>query len=130
MNIKATSIGVRAIVGAFALGAAFLAGDAAARVFDVKVAIHVSTQGIDVKQAAGAQELYRRIQHAADVACSYGDRIDLKPVKSFYECHEEALGNAVRSVNAPLLTEVYLQTHTIQQASSYGIHVPKQVASN
>lgn len=129
MYSKVTSIGVRSVVGALALGAALLAGDAAARVYDVKVAIHASTRGIDLKQPAGAQELYRRIQHAADAVCTYGNRLDLKPVESFANCHEDALGNAVRSVNAPLLTEIYLQSHTVQQASSYGIRVPKQVAS-
>ena len=130
MYIKATNIGVRSIVSAFALGAAFLVADAAARVFDVKVAIHVSTAGIDVKQPEGAQELYRRIQHAAHVACTYGDRVDLKPVTPLATCYEQALGNAVHSVKAPLLTEIYLQSHTIQQAASYGIQIPKQVASN
>jgi UrcA family protein len=129
INMKATSIGVRAIAGCFALGAAFLAGDAAAKAFDVQVAIHVSTKGIDVRQPAGAEELYRRIQHAAYVACTYGNRIDLKPVGDPVGCSEEAVGSAVRSVDAPLLTEIYLRTHTIQQASSYGIHVPKQVAA-
>ncbi len=128
MFVKATSAGIKS-VAALALGAALVVGNAEARVFDVKVAIHVSTQGIDVKQPAGAQELYRRIQHAAYAACTYGDRVDLKPADDVDKCHEEALGNAVRSVNAPLLTEVYLQTHTVQQAASYGIKVPRQLAA-
>jgi UrcA family protein len=127
--MKATNIGVRTIVGCLALGAALVAANAVANTFDVQVAIHVSTKGIDVKQPAGAEELYRRIQHAAYVACTYGNRIDLKPVDDPAGCHEEAVGGAVRSVNAPLLTEIYLRTHTIQQASSHGIQVPKQVAA-
>jgi UrcA family protein len=130
MYVKETSIGVRPLVRAFALVAALVAGNAGAKSFDVDVAIHVSTHGIDVNQPAGAQELYKRIQHAAYVACTYGDRIDLKPAESYVDCREKALGNAVRSANAPLLTQIYLQTHTIQQASTYGIRTPKQLASN
>ena len=60
--------------------------------------------------------LYDRIQHAADVACTHGNRIDLEPIYNPKVCHEQALGDAIRSINAPLLTQVYLETHTLQQA--------------
>ena len=130
MYINAANIGVRSLVGVTALCALLFVGAAGAGEFNVKVAIHVSTQGIDLKQPAGAEELYRRLQHAAYVACTYGNRIDLKPADSYGTCSEEALGESVRSVNSPLLTEVYLQTHTASQAAVYGIHVPRQVAAN
>ena len=44
-------------------------------------------------------------------------------------CYEKALGNAIRSTNVPLLTQVYLETHTLRDAAARGIDVPVQVAS-
>jgi hypothetical protein len=85
----------------------------------------VSTQGLDLHYSAGAQEFYARLKHAADVACTHGNRFDLKPVG----CSEKALGEAIRSANLPLLTQVYLETHTLRQASAYGIEPPAQLAA-
>ena len=56
-------------------------------------------------------------------------RVDLKPVTDRKRCYEKALGSAVRSANSPLLTQVYLQTHTPQEATALGIDVPVQVAA-
>src|ERR1700722_4615279 len=44
-------------------------------------------------------------------------------------CYEKALGNAVRSANLPLLTLVYLATHTLQEAAAGGIGVPEMIAA-
>ncbi len=44
-------------------------------------------------------------------------------------CYEKALGNAVRSANMPLLTQVYLETHTLREAAARGIDVPVQMAA-
>jgi UrcA family protein len=118
-----------AVVYALALSGALVAGAAAAKEYDVKVAISVSTKGIDLRKPAGAQELYARIQHAALVACSYGNRVDLQAVSNPVACHDQAIGDAVRSVNSPLLTQVYLETHTTRQAAAHGIQVPGQLAA-
>ena len=108
---------------------ALFAAEVVAKEYDVKVGIGVSAKGIDLKQPAGAQELYARIEHAAVVACSYGNRVDLQAVTNPVACHEQAVGDAVRSVNSPLLTQVYLETHTSRQAAAHGIKVPGQVAA-
>ena len=112
MSIKTTVVYARCLAGALALFGAFLSADAAANSYEVTVGIHVSMKGIDLRQPAGALELYGRIQHAAGVACSYGNRVDLKDVSNPVACHEQAVGDAVRSVNSPLVTQVYLETHT------------------
>ena len=44
-------------------------------------------------------------------------------------CYEKALGNAIRAANLKLLTQVYLVTHTLQEAAARGIDVPVQVAA-
>ena len=43
-------------------------------------------------------------------------------------CAEDALGNAIRSVNRPQLTMVYLRSHNIQTAEAHGIRIPILVA--
>jgi hypothetical protein len=48
-------------------------------------------------------------------------RVDLKPVANEDACYEKALANAIRSVHSPLLTQVYLETHTLRQAAASGI---------
>ena len=130
MYIKAAPACAMFIAGAVAISGPLLAGEGAAKNYDVKVAIHVSTKDLDLHQAAGAQTLYERIRHAADVACTHGNRVDLKPAGNVVVCRDEALGDAIRAVNAPLLTKVYLQTHTLQQAAAHRIRVPEQVAAN
>lgn len=129
MNIKTSVIRTHSTLGAVAIAGALFAGDVAAQGHDVTVAIHVSAQGLDVHQPAGAQKFYVRLQHAADVACTHGNRVDLKPSGDPVGCYEKALGEAIRSANLPLLTQAYLETHTLRQAAAYGIEVPAQVAA-
>ena len=63
------------------------------------------------------------------MACTRADRAGLAPVDSVPRCVEQALGDAVRAGNKPLLTKAYLSTHTLQQAASHGIEVPAQLAA-
>jgi UrcA family protein len=130
MYIKAAHACAMFIAGAVAIAGPVLAGESAAKDYDVKVAIHVSTKGLDLQQPSGAKMLYERIQHAAEVACTHGNRVDLKPAGNWIVCRDEALGNAIRSVNAPVLTQIYLQTHTLREAAAHRIEVPEKVAAN
>jgi UrcA family protein len=93
------------------------------------VAIHVSTQGLDLRQPPGAHEFYTRLQRAARVVCTHGNRVDLEPSPDPEGCYEKALGDAIRSANVPLLTQVYLATHTLREAPARGIDVPAQIAA-
>jgi UrcA family protein len=118
-----------AVLGAAAIACTLFAGNVVAKDHKVTVAIHVSTQGLDLSQPAGAHEFYRRLQHAADVVCTHGNRVDLTPSDDPKGCYEKALGDAIRSANVPMLTQVYLATHTLQEAAARGIEVPAQVAA-
>jgi UrcA family protein len=129
MYVKAAFVNAHSTLAAVAIAGTLFAGNVAAQGHDVTVAIQVSTQGLDLHTPAGAQEFYGRLKHAADVACTHGNRVDLKPSGDPVACHEKALGEAVRSVNLPLLTQVYLGTHTLRQAAAYGIEAPAQVAA-
>jgi UrcA family protein len=117
------------LVVAAVAGMLFGGNAAAAEDHKVTVAIHVSTRGLDLSLPAGAHQFYTRLQIAAGVACTHGNRVDLKPAPDPVGCYEKALGDAIRSANVPLLTQVYLETHTLRQAAARGIDVPAQVAA-
>jgi len=129
MYTKTAVMSARSVLGAAAVACTLLAGNVAAEDNDVIVAIHVSTQGLDLRQPAGAQEFYTRLQRAARVACTHGNRVDLAPAPDPEGCYEKALGDAIRSANVPRLTQVYLETHTLRQAAARGIDVPAQMAA-
>jgi UrcA family protein len=117
------------VLGAAAVACTLFAGSVAAKDRVVIVAVHVRTQGLDLSQPAGAHEFYRRLQRAARVACTDGNRVDLAPALDPEGCYEKALGDAIRSANLPLLTQVYLVTHTLGEAAARGIDVPAQMAA-
>ena len=122
-------VSYRFVLGAVALACTLFGGNVAQAGHDVTVAIHVSTQGLDISQPAGAEKFYARLKHAAQVACTHGNRVDLEPSPDPAGCSEKALGDAIRSVNMPLLTLFYLKTHTLWQAATHGINAPAQMAA-
>jgi UrcA family protein len=117
------------VSGAAAVACILFGGNAAANDNNVTVTLHVSTQGLDLSQPAAAHEIYTRLQRAAEVVCTHGNRVDLQPLFNPVGCSEKALGDAIRSANVPLLTQAYLQTHTLLQAAAYGIALPAQMAA-
>jgi UrcA family protein len=129
MYTKADVMSAWTVLGAALVACTLFAGNVAAKDQEFTVAYRVSTQGLDLRQPAGAHEFYSRLKHAAQVVCTHGMRVDLKPVTDENACYEKALGDAIRSVNLPLLTQVYLATHTLQQAAARGIGVPMEVAA-
>jgi len=126
---KRALVSPRALLGAAAVACALVAANVAANGHDVTVAIHVSTQGIDLSQPVGAHQFYERLQNAAWLACTRANRVGLEPVADPIACYEKALGDAIRSANRPLVTQVYLATHTLREAAARGIDVPAQVAA-
>jgi UrcA family protein len=129
MYTKTAVTSARCVLGAAAVACTLFAGSVAAQDHEIIVAIHVSTQGLHLSQPAGAQEFYIRLQRAARVACTHGNRVDLVPAPDPEGCYEKALGDAIRSANVPLLTQVYLATHTLREAAARGIDVPAQIAA-
>jgi len=129
MYTKTAPTGRWSLVGTAAVVCALFGGDALADGHNVSVAIQVSTQGLDLNQRADAQAFYVRLQNAAWVACTRGNRVNLVPVDDVTGCREEALGRAIRSAKMPMLTQIYLETHALQQAAKYGIEVPAQLAA-
>ena len=114
------------------LGAALicmlLCGTLAAQDRMVTIAVPVSAHGLDLTRMKDAQTFYTRLRTAAWVACSSGDRVDLVPVDDYKVCYETTLASAVRSAKAPLITRLYLSTHTFEEAVAQGFYGRTQMA--
>jgi UrcA family protein len=130
MQIKPAISAARFVLGVAAVaGTLFAIAPAAAENHKVTVALHVSTKGLHLSQPADARTFYTRLENAAWVACTRGNRVDLLPVDDLKACYDRALGGAIRSAKAPTLIQIYLETHTLQQAAAQGIEVPAQLAA-
>lgn len=129
MYTKPAVARVRMVLGvAVVAGILLAANSAAAKDHNVTVVLRVSTKGLDLSQPADARTFYARLENAAWVACTRGNRVDLLPVDNLRGCYEKALGDAIRSAKAPTLTRIYLATHTLQEAAAHRIEVPAQIA--
>ena len=129
MYIKTVVVSARSLIGAATVACTLFAGSVVAKDHNITIALQVSSQGLDLNRPGDAQTFYTRLDHAAWVVCTHGNRVDLVPSDDPKGCHEKALGEAIRSANVPLLTQVYLETHTPRQAAVYGIAAPAQVAA-
>jgi UrcA family protein len=90
---------------------AVLALSNAVRAKDVTVDYTVSAAHLNLSDATGAREFYRRVKLAAQVVCTHGRRVDLVPLEHVQSCVEKTIRKAVRSANKPELTALYLQSH-------------------
>ena len=129
MYSRSIVMNICAFFGSTIVACTLVAGAVAAEGRPVTVALQVSARGLDLKTPAGAHELYSRLKNAAWIACTRANRVGLEPSPNPDACSEKALGEAIRSVNLPLLTQVYLDTHLRRDAVAYGIEVPVQVAA-
>jgi len=127
MYTKTAFMSAWSVLGAAIVACTLFAGDLAAK--EVNVAYQVSARGLDLRQPAGAREFYGRLKKAAWIVCTLGRRVDLQPSPDRQGCYEKALGDAIRSANVSLLTQVYLETHTLREAAARGIDVLVQVAA-
>ena len=114
----------RPMVSVMAFTCLLAAASAALAAGPVTVTIPVSVQGVDLSNRAAVLAFYQRLQNAAWVACTDGNRIDLVPVDNRHECTENAVGAAIGAAHVALLTQVYLETHSIGEAKAHGIEVP------
>jgi UrcA family protein len=115
------------ICGAALAACAALAGPLQAK--EVLVRIPVDTAGLDLGQSAAARKVYGRMQRAAQIACTTGNRVGLAPPASYVGCYERALGAVVGSVHQLQISIVYLESHTPRDAATYGIDVPVRMAA-
>ena len=126
-NTLATS--ARALFGTLAIASALFSNALAAKDLEVTIALHVSTEGFDLSRPADARKIYARLDKAAWEACNNGNRVGLAPADNVPSCYQNALAGAVKAAKAPLLTRIYLDNHTLQQAAVQGIREPSQIAA-
>ena len=129
MDAKSAITGTRLLVGAASVVCILFAGNVVAGDKIVTISVPVSPKGLDLSQPADAQRFYTHLQNAAWSVCTRGTRVDLLPVYHLQGCYEKALGDAVHASNKPMLTRIYLETHTLREAAAHGIDVPAQVAA-
>jgi UrcA family protein len=129
MYLKTAFISALPAFGAILVACTMFAGNVAAQDQEFPVDYRVNARGLDLSQPAGAHVLYSRLQHAAEVVCTHGMRVDLVPLADPKGCYERALGAAVRTANSIQVTKVYLATHTVQEAAARGIDVRVQIAA-
>ena len=129
MYAEAAAASARLLVGAVMVVCTLFAGNLTAKDKIVTVSVQVNPQGLDLSQPADAQAFYTRLDNAAWTVCTRADRVGLVPVENKFKCYQRALGEAVHASNKPLVTRIYLATHTLQEAAAHGIDVPAQVAA-
>jgi UrcA family protein len=130
MNSNATASKTKPLFYIAAVAACtMLSSPLQAAVHSVAVSVSVSASGLDLSEPADARELYARLQKAARSACKSSSQVGLEFLTNFGDCIEQALGDAVGSINQPQVTLVYLRTHTLAAAASHGIDVPAQLAA-
>ena len=95
-------------VGCFVVGLALHTAPAFAELSDNPPSLTVKYQELDLSKGAGAQELYRRIRHAAKAVCREAiDNRDLHESGRYGKCVQDATDKAVREVNQPLVSSLW-----------------------
>jgi UrcA family protein len=83
-------------------------GSAHAATADVP-ALKVRYSDLNLSTEQGSLALYGRIVAAAHQVCTVDDIRDLQAVASTKACREQAIAQAVRDVNSPMLASVYAE---------------------
>ena len=129
MYAKAAITTARLLLGATTVACALFAASVSAKDKIVADSVKISPQGLDLSQPADAQAFYTRLENAAWIVCTRGTRVGLLPAENQFKCYQSALGDADHASNKPLVTQIYLATHTLQEAAAHGIDVPARVAA-
>lgn len=111
---KSMTFAVRAIAIAAMVALDFNAGSASAAGPSNDLAVSESAKqyivrfaDLDLAKMAGATALYVRLQHAASMVCQPLESRELARATKYRACVDQAVSNAVASVNRPLLSEYH-----------------------
>lgn len=106
-------IGVSVVV----LAALYVGAHAGPRGASIQESVTVQYNDLDISKESGARALLLRIERASIAACGYSpyvrDPIDptlFYLMQDYRRCRAAAIGNAVASVGAPLVTRLYAAT--------------------
>jgi len=96
---------------------------------DEAPSVHVSYADLNLSSAAGAKALYQRINVAANEVCPKDSR-DLALKQLHLSCMQEAVAAAVRDVNSPQLSTLYVAKNGEEAAMKLGVSSPIRTARN
>lgn len=101
---------------ALAFGAAAHAGDAPGTAEVTKATVDYTD--LDLSKQADAQTLYGRLQRASDRVCvQYKEQRDLRRMKLYNDCYQDALARAVDSVGHATVKAAYAADENVRIAS-------------
>lgn len=84
----------------------------------------VNYSGLDINSPTGARIVYSRLRAAAYSACDASESANTSARTAYDPCIRIALGDAVRAMNRPQLTQLYVATyHSAPPRSDLGISV-------
>jgi len=95
-----------------------------------RVELKVTATGLDLATGAGAAAFLERLNQAAKAAC--GDHGKLDDLPTYKPCYNQAIVDAVRTVNAPMLIQAYVARYP-NEASQFGMrdeHSPANPTTN
>jgi len=103
-------MGSRSVASAMVLAVVFCAGDFLSPAFAaesdvVRVELKVTASGLDLSTAEGAGAFLDRLIIAAKNAC--GGMTDLPKQPAYERCYQQAIVDAVRNINHPVLVKAY-----------------------
>jgi len=84
------------------------------------VSVKVSSAGLDLSSEVGAHTMLRRLAGAAERVCGVEAEFDAVHGGQFRVCYKIALSEAVRSLNQPTVTHVYIAQYP-REAARFGI---------
>jgi UrcA family protein len=120
-KIAIRSVGFATLL-ALALSSAGLSTRVAAGSLDAgPVELKVTAAGLDLNTPEGIGTFFGRITAAAEQACGPDDKMDLKRSAAYKHCYSQAIVNVVRTINRPLLTQVYVARYPTE-AAQFGIN--------
>ena len=79
----------------------------------------VNFEDLDLRTAAGNEQLYRRIRTGAESVCRTSEGRDLADIARHKSCMEDAVADAVAKIDKPTLTASYLAHHGGQLPLSF-----------
>jgi UrcA family protein len=100
-----------ATLGALVLAGAFIPGAHAVE------SVVVRYSELAVASPAGASALYHRIQRAASTVCPDYPSGDVRHIRIWRPCYNDALATAVATIDMPEVTALYLHQTRAQLAS-------------
>ncbi len=107
---------------AMSLAVAALAGPSQARTVPAQgepSAERILINRVDFRDPGQVQAVYKRLQQAALFVCGVDPSADRAEREAARACSERALGQAVQSVDRPLLTATYQQSGAPMLARGY-----------